>query len=78
MDGIAIDLLFSCLYLDSIPEQIDILDDQFLNGLDDISVRSLNGCRVTERILQLVSRQKHFKITLTAIKYWARVRNAMI
>nr|CCA25225.1 predicted protein putative [Albugo laibachii Nc14] len=74
VDGIAVDMLFSCLYLESIPEHINILDDQFLNGLDDVSVRSLNGCRVTEKILQLISHQEYFRITLTAIKYWARNR----
>ncbi|KAE8904014.1 Poly(A) polymerase [Phytophthora fragariae] len=74
MDGIPVDLLFVALDLDSIPEDIDVLDDRYLRGLDESSVRSCNGVRVTERILQLVPNQEHFRTTLIAVKHWARVR----
>jgi hypothetical protein len=37
-------------------------------------VRSINGVRVTERILQLVPNAEAFRTTLIAIKHWARVR----
>lgn len=74
MDGIPVDLLFVSLDLDSIPEDIDMLDDRYLRGLDESSVRSCNGVRVTERILQLVPNQERFRTTLIAVKHWARVR----
>lgn len=40
----------------------------------DTQVRSINGVRVTERILQLVPDKDQFRTTLIAIKHWARVR----
>ena len=74
VDGISVDLLFVSLDLESIPEDIDMLDDQYLKGLDEASVRSCNGVRVTERILQLVPNLDTFRTTLIAVKHWARVR----
>lgn len=75
VDGIAVDLIFVSLSgLDSVPEALDVLDDQLLRGLDDPSVRSINGVRVTERILRLVPNQARFRTALVAIKHWARVR----
>ncbi|KAG3110219.1 Poly(A) polymerase [Phytophthora idaei] len=74
VDGIPVDLLFVSLDLDSVPEDLDMLDDQILRGMDEASVRSCNGVRVTERILQFVPNQKRFRTTLIAIKHWARIR----
>ncbi|CEG35461.1 poly polymerase beta [Plasmopara halstedii] len=74
VDGIPVDLLFVSLNLDSISENLDMLDDQLLRGIDEAAVRSCNGVRVTERILQLVPNQERFRTTLIAIKHWARVR----
>ncbi|KAG7383691.1 hypothetical protein PHYPSEUDO_003370 [Phytophthora pseudosyringae] len=74
VDGIPVDLLFVSLDLDSVPDDLDILDDQFLRGIDEASVRSCNGVRVTERILQLVPDQERFRTTLIAVKHWARIR----
>lgn len=75
VDGkIAVDLLFVALNVDSVPETLNVLDDQLLRGLDEPSVRSINGVRVTERILQLVPDEDRFRATLIAIKHWARVR----
>ncbi|TDH71252.1 hypothetical protein CCR75_002780 [Bremia lactucae] len=72
--GIPVDLLFVSLDLSSIPEDLDMLDDQILRGLDEAAVRSCNGVRVTERILQLVPNLERFRTTLIAVKHWARVR----
>ncbi|RMX64020.1 hypothetical protein DD238_004988 [Peronospora effusa] len=72
VDGIPVDLLFVSLDLDSIPNDLDILDDRYLKGLDEASVRSCNGVRVTERILQLVPNPDTFRTTLIAVKHWAR------
>ncbi|CAH0486692.1 unnamed protein product [Peronospora farinosa] len=74
VDGIPVDLLFVSLDLDSIPNDLDILDDRYLKGLDETSVRSCNGVRVTERILQLVPNPDTFRTTLIAVKHWARMR----
>ncbi|KAI9907373.1 hypothetical protein PsorP6_003431 [Peronosclerospora sorghi] len=74
VDGTPVDLLFVSLHLDSIPPDINVLDDRYLIGLDESSVRSCNGVRVTERILQLVPNVETFRTTLVAVKHWARVR----
>ena len=57
-----------------IPANINILDTSYLANLDDKSIRSINGSRVTERILQLVPNIDTFCVSLRTIKYWARQR----
>lgn len=44
----------SLFYLPLIPKNFDILDDENLLNVDDQTVRSLNGRRVTDTILKLV------------------------
>lgn len=39
IDGIAVDLLFVSLNIDSIPDDIDVLDDKYLRDIDEPSVR---------------------------------------
>lgn len=39
IDGIHVDLLFAALNMDSIPDDLDILDDSILRDLDEQSVR---------------------------------------
>ncbi|MFG1588296.1 poly(A) polymerase, partial [Staphylococcus aureus] len=53
---------------------IDLTNDQLLRNLDPRCVRSLNGCRVTEKIFSLVPNFEAFKATLMAIKLWAKKR----
>lgn len=72
--GISIDLLYARLSLRTIPEDMDILDEKLLEDLDDTTVKSLNGCRVTARILQLVPKIENFRSTLRCIKFWAKRR----
>ncbi|KAJ0398236.1 hypothetical protein ATCC90586_000949 [Pythium insidiosum] len=74
MLDIAVDLLFVSLSMESVPANLDVLNDQLLCDLDEPSVRSLNGVRVTERILQLVPNKDRFRTTLIIVKHWARVR----
>eukprot|EP01041_Mallomonas_annulata_P009225 gene9225-19137_t len=74
LDGQAIDMIFVSLIQETIPNSIDLLDFQYLHGLDEQSVRSLNGVRVAEIILKLVPRTDIFCTTLRAIKLWARRR----
>ncbi|RHY83594.1 hypothetical protein DYB26_006788 [Aphanomyces astaci] len=71
--GVAIDLLFVTLDVASVPEDIDVLDTNTLTDVDEPGVRSLNGCRVAEMILQLVPNIDQFRLTLVAVKHWARV-----
>ncbi|BFZ11736.1 hypothetical protein BsWGS_14775 [Bradybaena similaris] len=73
-DGIELDLVFARLALATIPEDINLRDESLLKNLDEKSVRSLNGIRVTDEILHLVPNQETFRMTLRAIKLWAKVK----
>lgn len=70
------DLLFARLYLPTIPDDIDLLNlsHDLLMHLDDKSILSLNGCRVTDMMLRLVPSIPNFRLTLRAIKKWAKSR----
>ncbi|KAL2220926.1 Poly(A) polymerase [Thermoascus aurantiacus ATCC 26904] len=72
--GISIDLIFARLILPSIPLNLDLKNKDYLRGLDEKEVRSLNGTRVTDEILELVPQQKTFRLALRAIKLWAQRR----
>lgn len=70
--GISIDLLFARLVIPSVPMNLDLKNNDYLRGLDEKEVRSLNGTRVADEILELVPQQKTFRIALRAIKLWAQ------
>ena len=73
--GIHIDLLFARLSFKQIDEDMNSLkDDSILKNCDKESILSLNGCRVTDQILSLVPNAENFRLTLRAIKLWARKR----
>ncbi|XP_020366010.1 poly(A) polymerase alpha isoform X2 [Rhincodon typus] len=74
-DGIEIDILFARLALQTIPEDLDLRDDVLLKNLDLRCIRSLNGCRVTDEILHLVPNIENFRLTLRAVKLWAKRHN---
>ena len=72
--GISVDLLYARLTLHTIPESLDLTADGILRNLDDESVRSLNGCRVTDSLLKLVPDVAVFRTALRAVKLWAKQR----
>eukprot|EP01102_Stenamoeba_stenopodia_P017799 TRINITY_DN642_c0_g3_i5.p1 TRINITY_DN642_c0_g3~~TRINITY_DN642_c0_g3_i5.p1 ORF type:complete len:555 (+),score=87.59 TRINITY_DN642_c0_g3_i5:303-1967(+) len=73
--GFDMDLLFARLaYYPSIPDSIELAEEINLKNIDEKSVLSLNGCRVTDRILQLVPNVENFRTTLRCIKLWAKNR----
>ncbi|XP_050405293.1 poly(A) polymerase type 3 isoform X1 [Patella vulgata] len=74
-DGIELDMLFARLALPVVPEGIDLRTEGLLKNLDEKSVRSLNGCRVTDEILHLVPNKDNFRMTLRAIKLWAKKKS---
>lgn len=69
------DLLFSRLALATIPSNLNLLDATLLKNLDPHSVRSLNGCRVTDAILNLAPNQGSFRMALRAVKLWAKSKD---
>uniref|UniRef100_T1IT92 Poly(A) polymerase n=1 Tax=Strigamia maritima TaxID=126957 RepID=T1IT92_STRMM len=73
-DGIEVDLLFAKLNLEQLPETLDLRDTSHLKNLDQKCARSLNGCRVTDEILNLVPNKDNFRLALRAIKLWAKRR----
>lgn len=72
--GIPIDFVCARLSLSSVPDDLDLSDNNLLLGLDERCVRSLNGSRVTDEILRLVPSVPVFRLALRTIKLWAKKR----
>ncbi|RWS31605.1 poly(A) polymerase-like protein [Leptotrombidium deliense] len=72
IDGIELDILFARLALKNIPKDQDLRNVELLRNLEHKCVRSLNGCRVTDDILNLVPNHESFRLALRAIKFWAK------
>ncbi len=71
-DGIEIDMTFARLALKEVPNDQALNEPHLLKNLDPKCVRSLNGCRVTDEILNQVPNKDTFRTTLRAIKLWAK------
>lgn len=72
--GVSIDLLYAKLSHWVIPEDLDVSQDSILQNADEQTVRSLNGCRVTDQILRLVPNIQNFRTTLRCMRFWAKRR----
>ncbi|ODA80485.1 hypothetical protein RJ55_03443 [Drechmeria coniospora] len=73
--GISIDLIFSRIIQKQLsPDLQDLKDSGLLRGLDEAELRSVNGTRVTDEILNLVPEQSTFRLALRGIKLWAQRR----
>lgn len=89
MDGLPIDMLYANVHdgnkllgstiqsdnegsIDGDNEEFTI-DDSLLCGLDEPSVRSLNGVRVAQYLLHFIPNKELFRIVLKTVKQWARV-----
>lgn len=75
--GVEIDLLFAQIDQMSIPENFSLCDntETLMRNMDERDVRSINGVRVTEDILNLVYNKNAFKVALKVIRIWAKRRN---
>ncbi|GAA0164578.1 mRNA polyadenylation factor [Lithospermum erythrorhizon] len=73
-NGVSIDLLYANVSLFAIPEDLDISQESILHAVDDETVRSLNGCRVTDQVLHLVPNIQSFRTALRYMRLWAKRR----
>ncbi|EGW31994.1 Poly(A) polymerase PAPalpha [Spathaspora passalidarum NRRL Y-27907] len=73
-DGISIDLILARLNVPRVPLDMTLDDKNLLKNIDERDLRSLNGTRVTDEILQLVPKPTVFKHALRCIKLWAQQR----
>lgn len=60
-DEINIDLQIAILPLNTIPESLNLLDDDILKNVDSGSEKSLNGPRVTELMIKvrIIEKARH-------------------
>jgi len=73
--GVDIDLIFvSIPSKSSIGPDFNVSDKSVLRGLEDGSMRSINGTRVTKELLDAVPQVKVFRHATRAIKLWANRR----
>jgi poly(A) polymerase len=74
---IPIDILVASVSFKSIDEHFNLEDDNVLKNCCEKCILSLNGCRVTNAIFNSLPKEMKiddFKLTLRAIKLWAKKR----
>ena len=74
--GIPIDILVACVSFKTIDENFNLDDDNILKNCCEKCILSLNGCRVTNAIFKSLPKERieDFKLTLRAVKLWAKKR----
>lgn len=75
LDGVSIKLVYASFSNSIVPENLDISGRYVLQGIDEVTVRSLNGRRVSAKILKLVPDIENFRTTLRCVKHWANTRD---
>ncbi|VDN98726.1 unnamed protein product [Rodentolepis nana] len=75
--GVEIDLLFAQVDMMTIRDDFSLSDntEQLLRNMDERDVRSVNGVRVTNDILDLVYQKEVFKKSLKVVRLWAKRKN---
>lgn len=74
MKIIQVDLLCASLPMSTVPDDLNVDDSTLLTKMDGASIRSLNGTRVADSILNLVPDVDTFRIAVRCIKLWAMRR----
>lgn len=72
--GIDIDLTYAQLPMAEVPTSLNLQDNNILRAMDEESVTSINGCRVTDKIGKLVPNKEAFKHSLKYLKLWGKRR----
>jgi poly(A) polymerase len=72
--GVAVDLSFCKLALNSLRDLTSLQDDNLLINVEERAARSLNGPRVNDGILNLVPNKQTFREALWFVKNWAKSR----
>ena len=75
--GVEIDLLFAQVDMITVHKDLNLSDNskQLLRNMDERDVRSVNGVRVTEDMLNLVYPKDVFKTALKVMRLWAKRKN---
>jgi poly(A) polymerase len=74
VQGVSVDLQFLALPRPTVPDTLNVMDDDILMGLNIQDVRILNGPRTNELIFHLVPRYDSFLVLLRAVRQWAKAR----
>ncbi|EDQ85233.1 uncharacterized protein MONBRDRAFT_29366 [Monosiga brevicollis MX1] len=74
MDGVELDLLFASLPVDRLEPTLSLQDVDLLKKIhEDEIMRSINGCRVADAVLEVMpSNLQTFRTALRAVKLWAK------
>ena len=71
-------MLFARVEYRNVGDEFDkpdsLLENDILRNCDDTTIRSLNGCRVTDLILKTIPSKDSFELTLRCIKLWSKNR----
>ena len=72
--GIQFDICFARLSMNSIPKDLDVVPTDILKGMDPECVRSINGIRETNAIIEAVPDFDIFIQMSKIVKYWAKIK----